>query len=137
VGTNVGEILAHCGGYKGDKGKLIMGGPMMGMAQSSDDIPSTKTTSGLLVFPEEEAIIADPENCIKCGKCVDICPAFLQPVYLSAYSLKQDFDKAESYRALDCIECGSCSFICPSKRPLLHSIRVAKREILAKKRASK
>jgi electron transport complex protein RnfC len=101
------------------------------------DIPSTKTTSGILCFTEAEAKIPEASNCIKCGKCVSVCPAFLQPAQVSAYSLKDMFDLAEEYRALDCIECGSCSFICPAKRPLLHSIRVAKREILARRRKAK
>ncbi|MCT4618566.1 MAG: electron transport complex subunit RsxC [Marinisporobacter sp.] len=137
VGTSIKEIIEQCGGYNGTPGKLIMGGPMMGHAQYTDEIPSTKGTSGILVFTPEEARLPEPKSCIKCGKCVEICPAFLQPLYVSAYSLNNMHDMAEKYRALDCIECGSCSFICPSKRPLLQSIRVAKREIIAKKRKSK
>lgn len=137
VGTNFKEIIDQCGGYNGTPGKIIMGGPMMGISQHTDEIPSTKTTSGILVFSPEEAKLPKPRPCIKCGKCVEICPAFLQPVYISAYSLNNMHENAEKYNALDCIECGSCSFICPSKRPLLQSIRVAKREILAKKRKTK
>ena len=134
VGTPINEIIEQCGGFKTTPGKVVMGGPMMGMATNTVDIPSTKTTSGILCFTEEEAKIPDPEPCIKCGKCVTICPAFLEPQGISARSLLYDFEGAESVNALDCIECGSCSFICPSKRPLLQSIRVAKREILAKRR---
>ncbi|WP_129596842.1 electron transport complex subunit RsxC [Anaerophilus nitritogenes] len=137
IGTPFKEIVEQCGGYNGTVGKLIMGGPMMGLAQHTDEIPAIKGTSGILVFSPEEARLPEPTSCIKCGKCVDICPAFLQPLYISAYSLKDMHDTAEKYRALDCIECGSCSFICPSKRPLLQSIRVAKREIVAKKKKSK
>lgn len=137
VGTSFKEIIEQCGGYNGMPGKIIMGGPMMGLAQYSDEIPAVKTTSGILVFTPEEAKLPKPKSCIKCGKCVDICPAFLQPLYISAYSLNNMYETAEKYNALDCIECGSCSFICPSKRPLLQSIRVAKREILAKKRKTK
>lgn len=137
VGTPLNEIIAQCGGYEGQPGKLILGGPMMGLAQADDTIPSTKTTSGILVFDPIEGKLPEPEQCIQCGKCVSICPAFLQPVYMSAYALQDNFEKAQSYNALDCIECGSCSFVCPSKRPLLDSIRIAKREILAKRRRSK
>lgn len=137
VGTNFKEIIEQCGGYNGEPGKIIMGGPMMGLAQYTDEIPAVKTTSGILVLTKEEAKLPAPQSCIKCGKCVDICPAFLQPVYISAYSLKNMHETAEKYNALDCIECGSCSFICPSKRPLLQSIRVSKREIIAKKRKTK
>ncbi|MCK8060659.1 MULTISPECIES: electron transport complex subunit RsxC [unclassified Fusibacter] len=137
VGTPINELIDQCGGYATEPGKLILGGPMMGMAQAIDTVPSTKTTSGILVFNRQEGKLAEPEQCIQCGKCVSICPAFLQPCYISAYALKDDFEKAQSLHALDCIECGSCSFVCPSKRPLLQSIRVAKREILAKRRRSK
>ncbi len=137
VGTSIKEIIDQCGGYSGNIGKIIMGGPMMGISQYTDEIPSTKTTSGVLVFTPEQATLPKPKNCIKCGRCVEICPAFLQPLYISAYSLNNMFETSEKYNALDCIECGSCSFICPSKRPLLQSIRVAKREIIAKKRKTK
>ena len=137
IGTSFKEIIEQCGGYNGTPGKLLMGGPMMGLAQYTDEIPAIKGTSGILILSPEEARLPEPQSCIKCGKCVEICPAFLQPVYISAYALKGMNDKAEGYRALDCIECGSCSFICPSKRPLLHSIRVAKREIIANKKKNK
>ncbi|SHJ53055.1 electron transport complex subunit RsxC [Tepidibacter formicigenes] len=134
VGTLFEEIINQCGGFKEEPGKVIMGGPMMGLTQYTLEVPVTKGASGILCLNKKDATLPKPKNCIRCGKCVDICPAFLQPLYISAHSLKYNFDKAEEYRALDCIECGSCSFICPSKRPLLQSIRVAKREIIAKKR---
>lgn len=137
VGTSIKEVIEACGGYAQEPGKLILGGPMMGLAQPHDLMPATKTTSGILVFSKEEATLEAASQCIQCGKCVSICPAFLQPVYLSAYALADNFDKAQSLGAMDCIECGSCSYICPSKRHLLPSIRVAKREILAKRRKSK
>ncbi len=137
VGTNIKEIIDQCGGYKGSVGKLIMGGPMMGIASHSDDVPATKTTSGILVLSPEEAKMPEPENCMRCARCVEICPAYLQPLTISAYALKDQFDQAAKYSAMDCIECGSCSFICPSRRPLLQSIRLAKREILAARRKSK
>lgn len=134
IGVPIKEIIEQCGGYSKTPGKIIMGGPMMGFAQHSDDVVIAKGASGILVFDEKEARIPKPEQCIRCGKCVEICPANLQPLKISAYSLKNMMEHAEKYRALDCIECGSCSFICPSKRPLLHSVRVAKRSIIAKKR---
>jgi electron transport complex protein RnfC len=136
-GTRISEIVAQAGGYKGNPGKVILGGPMMGFAQFTDDLPSTKTTSGVLVFTEEQARLPEANPCIRCGKCVDICPSFIQPFAISAYSLNGMFDMAEKNNAMDCIECGSCSFICPSKRPLLHSIRMAKREIISKRRKTK
>ena len=136
VGTLVSEIIDQCGGLKADKqvAKIIMGGPMMGIAQYTIDIPTNKGASGILCLDIKESKTPKPQNCLRCGKCLDVCPAFLQPLYISAYSLKNDYDKSEEYRALDCIECGSCSFVCPARRPLLQSIRNAKREIIANKK---
>lgn len=136
VGTLVSEIIEQCGGLKEDKkvGKFIMGGPMMGIAQYTMNIPVNKGSSGILCLDEDESKTPKQQNCLRCGRCVDVCPAFLQPLYISAHSLKNDFEKASEYRALDCIECGSCSFVCPARRQLLQSIRNAKREIIASKR---
>ncbi len=138
IGTKVYEIIDQCGGIKQgvEAGKLIMGGPMMGLAQYTDDISTNKGSSGILILPESEARFPEPQNCIRCGRCTEVCPAFLQPLYISAYSLKNMFDQAEAVNAMDCIECGSCSFICPAARPLLPSIRTAKREIGARRRAA-
>lgn len=134
VGTVISELIAFAGGYKTTPGKIIFGGPMMGVAQISDNLPAMKNTSGILVFDEVEAKIPKATLCIKCGKCVSVCPANLLPIQISAYALNHQYDKAEKLNALDCIECGSCAFICPAKRPLLESIRVAKREIIARRR---
>ncbi|MBN2794884.1 MAG: electron transport complex subunit RsxC [Clostridia bacterium] len=134
TGTMLSEIVEQCGGLTDDISKLIWGGPMMGISMSTLNIPATKTASGILCLNEADATIPEKSDCIKCGKCVDICPAFIQPMLLDAYALRSNYDQAEKLRVLDCIECGSCSFVCPAKRPLLHSIRVAKREVLARKK---
>lgn len=134
TGTMVSDIIEQCEGLKENVGKIIWGGPMMGISMSTTDIPATKTASGVLCLTEEEAAIPEASACIKCGKCVDICPAFIQPMLLDAYALRRNYDQTEKLRVLDCIECGSCSFVCPAKRPLLHSIRVAKKEVLAKRK---
>lgn len=136
VGTKFSEIIEQCGGIKEGvtASKLIAGGPMMGLAQYTSDISTNKGSSGILILPEEMAVAPEQMNCIKCGRCTDVCPAFLQPLFISAYSLKNNFDEAEKHRAMDCIECGSCSYICPARRLLLPSIRQAKREIGAKRR---
>ena len=105
----------------------------MGRATSAIDIPSTKTTSGILAFNKVDAIIPEPSLCIKCGKCVEVCPINLLPVYISANAENGNFDNAEKLNAMDCIECGSCSFICPSKRKLLEGIRLTKNRIRSKK----
>ncbi|MGO1368027.1 MAG: electron transport complex subunit RsxC [Senegalia sp. (in: firmicutes)] len=134
IGTQFKDLIEECGGFKDQVGKVIMGGPMMGLAQFSIEVPAIKGTSGILVLDEKEAKLPDPDPCIRCAKCVDICPVGLQPLFISKLSLKRMYDEAASYDALSCIECGSCSFICPSKRPLLQSIRVAKREIISNSR---
>ena len=136
VGTPVSEIIEQCGGFKEDVkvGKLIMGGPMMGMTQYTTNIVTNKGSSGILCISDKEARLPEPSNCLRCGRCTQVCPAFLQPLYISTFSLKGDFEKASQHRALDCIECGSCSFICPARRPLVESIRNAKRQIQAMRR---
>jgi len=138
IGTPLKDLIEQCGGFTEDSpGKIISGGPMMGIAQHSLDVPIIKGTGGILILTKKEARPEQVQPCIKCGKCVEVCPVNLLPLYISSYSLKKNFDKAEEYNALDCVECGSCSYICPAKRPLVESIRLAKREILAKKRKSK
>ena len=137
IGTPFQELIDQCGGFNGEPGKVIMGGPMMGLAQFSTNVPVIKGSGGILILTEEEALAEKVSPCIKCGKCLEVCPVFLQPLHISAHALKSDFQGAEKYGALDCVECGSCSFICPAKRPLVESIRFAKREILAKRKKSK
>ena len=134
IGTSFREIIEQCGGLKGKVGKVIAGGPMMGITQFSLDIPAIKGTSGILVLSEEEARLPEPSNCIRCGKCVETCPINLMPINISACSLANRHEQAEALNAMDCIECGSCSFVCPAKRPLVDSIRVSKREILARRK---
>jgi electron transport complex protein RnfC len=134
IGTSFNEVIEQCGGFKGKIGKIIAGGPMMGITQFSLDIPVIKGTSGILVLSEEESRLPEPSNCIRCGKCVEVCPINLMPLNISAASLADRHEQAEALNAMDCIECGSCSFVCPAKRPLVDSIRVSKREILARRK---
>lgn len=136
IGTPFKDVIEQCGGYAGTPGKIIMGGPMMGIGQYTDEVPVIKGTSGILVLTQEEAKPEPEQPCIKCGKCLEVCPVNLQPLFINKLTLRQKFDKAEEYNALDCIECGACSYICPSKRALVESIRLAKREIIAKRKKS-
>ncbi|HNZ82905.1 MAG TPA: electron transport complex subunit RsxC [Sedimentibacter sp.] len=137
LGTLFKDCIEACGGYKGEPGKIINGGPMMGIAQYTDEVPVIKGTSGILVLNKEEANIPEPTNCILCGKCVDTCPVNLMPYKISRFSLLKNFDGADEYHAADCIECGACSYICPAKRPLKESISVAKKEILTRRKKAK
>jgi electron transport complex protein RnfC len=134
VGTSFSEVIEQCGGAKENIGKIIMGGPMMGLSQYTDDIPVIKGTSGILMLDESESKVPQAEACIRCGKCVDACPVHLQPLFLSQYAMKNLIDEAESMHVADCIECGSCSYICPARRPLVETIRLAKREVIARRR---
>jgi electron transport complex protein RnfC len=137
LGTAFKVLFEQSGGFVEDPAKIVMGGPMMGIAQFSIDVPVVKGTSGLLAFTKKDVAFKPESPCIRCGKCVDACPMNLLPIYLSAYAIKNNLEKAEEYNALDCIECGSCSYVCPSKRHLVQSIRGAKQAIIAQKRASK
>ncbi len=136
IGTSFKDVIDFCGGYSEEVGKLINGGPMMGIAQYTDEVPIIKGTSGILVLNKQDSVRQDPTNCIRCAKCIVYCPVGLQPLMISKNSLMGRFDEAAGYNALDCIECGICSFVCPSKRPLVDSIRMAKKEIIAKRKKS-
>lgn len=134
IGTPFREVIEQCGGFKKAPGKVIMGGPMMGLAQASIDVPVVKGTSGILVLSKDEAKQYQERPCIKCARCVDACPVYLLPTRLSHFAQHGMWDEAEDYNALDCIECGSCSFVCPSKIPLVQRIRLAKSQILARRK---
>lgn len=126
VGTPLSQLLDCCGGMPDDAGKLIAGGPMMGKALVNVDAPVTKGTSGVLVIPAAEAKRGKTSNCIRCAKCVGVCPMGLQPFLLMSLSDLSFWDEAEHAHIMDCVECGSCSFTCPANRPLLDYIRLGK-----------
>lgn len=134
IGTAFEDIIEQCGGYKGTPGKIIMGGPMMGAAQFTDEIPVIKGTSGILVLSEERSRTPEPSQCIRCGKCVQVCPVYLQPIEIRNLSIHERHEETESLNVLSCIECGCCSYICPAKIPLLQSIKVSKQDVLSKRR---
>ncbi len=131
VGTSFKELLEFCGGFKEEPGKIIIGGPMMGDSQYSIDSPTLKANGGIIVMNKEEAAPPVVTACIKCGKCVDVCPVYLLPLYIQQRVLHERFEEASKLNIMECIECGSCSYVCPSKRPLVEAIRHGKRELRA------
>lgn len=139
LGTPFQQLIDECGGLPEDTGKIIGGGPMMGKALLSLDVPMTKGSSGLLIMNDKEAQRATPDPCIRCAKCVSACPMGLEPYLLSKMSAKEDWEGAEKNDITSCIECGSCQFTCPSHRPLLDMIRVGKTTVMGiiKSRAAK
>jgi electron transport complex protein RnfC len=129
VGTATSELVEAAGGLPENTGKVISGGPMMGRAIASLDVPVTKGTSGILLMQKEESERGEVLNCIRCGRCVSVCPMGLEPYLLMTLGEKHIFDRAEDERVMDCIECGSCSYTCPSHRPLLDYIRYGKGKV--------
>lgn len=130
IGTPIRELIEHCGGFLRDPYKILMGGPMMGVAQFSIDVPVIKGTNAILAFDKSGAL-PEPGQCIRCGKCVDVCPMHLMPTYIYHHSEKKNVASLESYNTMDCIECGACTYVCPAKLPLVQGIRAGKHQIIS------
>ncbi|MEA2102661.1 MAG: electron transport complex subunit RsxC [Thermodesulfobacteriota bacterium] len=122
VGTPLNDVIAFCGGLK-DASKIIYGGPMMGIAQYSLDIPVMKGTSGVLVLTAEETNLDSFSACIGCGRCIDACPMQLNPSILSKCGEKGLWEQSVEFDLLDCVECGSCTYVCPANRPIVHFVK--------------
>lgn len=132
IGTPINALIEACGGFISPPGKMLHGGPMMGMPLSSAEVPITKGSSVITFLEPEEADREEQTDCIRCSECLNVCPVNLQPVLISNAYERGDIKEAERLGAMDCIECGNCSFICPSKIPLLDNIRGAKNAIKAR-----
>ena len=136
IGTPVVNLIDACGGFKEPPNKLIMGGPMMGNAQFSLDVPVIKGTGAYLAFCEDEDQTVTNPTCIRCGKCIDVCPMNLAPCYLNIYGKNNDLEKCADIGMLDCIECGACAYECPARIPLVQQFRVSKLKIMNARRAA-
>jgi Na+-translocating ferredoxin:NAD+ oxidoreductase subunit C len=130
IGTPVRMLIEAAGGLPDDTGKIVNGGPMMGKAVGSIDVPVVKGTSGIILFPASESERTESKPCIRCSKCVSVCPQGLEPFLLMTLSEKSLFERAEQEKITDCMECGSCSYTCPADRPLLDYIRLGKSTVL-------
>ncbi|MCD6328285.1 electron transport complex subunit RsxC [bacterium] len=137
IGTMASDLIAQCGGYKGDLGKLILGGPMMGIAQSTAEVPVCKGTSGILILTKQDSLMREPDPCIRCGRCVEVCPMNLRPYQMAVLIENERLNDAEAESVLACTECGCCSYTCPASRWLVHLFKSAKAQIMANRRKKK
>lgn len=128
LGTALGDVIEAAGGATGEGFRLVVGGPMTGNLTDDYDIPVTKGTSGIVLIKPEEYADRSAEVCIRCGRCVSVCPMYLQPNRITAFVRNDMIEEAEEFGVNDCILCGACSYVCPSRRPLLQWLREGKAE---------
>lgn len=137
IGTPVSCLFDACGGLKDGTYKLVCGGPMMGMAQYTADIPVAKGTGAMLAFCEDEEKTVENPQCIRCGKCVAACPMHLEPLFMFQYASKGMVEELEAANIMDCMECGACSYICPARVHLTHMFKTGKQLVKDKAAAEK
>lgn len=130
MGTPMKDLIDFCGGMPEGDNKLLAGGPMMGKALTSDEVPICKGTNSVTIISDEEARRKEPQPCIRCAKCVGVCPMGLEPYLLAKLSEVKNWERAESEDITSCIECGSCHYTCPAHRPLLDNIRQGKATVM-------
>ena len=135
IGTNFQELIEAAGGYKeGEPEKIIAGGPMMGKAVISTDVPITKGSSAILCMQEDEVAACEPSHCIRCGRCVAVCPGRVNPSKLSKLAELSKLDEFVEQNGMECCECGCCSYVCPAKRHLTQTIAATRKSILASRK---
>jgi electron transport complex protein RnfC len=129
IGTSVKDVVDFCGGFKCEPKKIVLGGPMMGVAVPDVETPIVKNTGAILAFDEKDATPPETTACIKCGRCVSHCPLNLMPAAIeTAYNLKSG-ERLKALKVNLCMECGCCAFVCPAKRPLVQVNKLAKGEL--------
>jgi len=134
IGTNYSQLVEEAGGFKKDPEKIISGGPMMGFGIFDLNVPTTKTASALLCLTKDEVTAMEPTACIKCGKCVEVCPGRVVPSRLMQYAIHGDEEAFVANHGMECCECGCCSYVCPAKQPLTQTIKSMRKMQLAKKK---
>ena len=139
MGTPFGQLIDACGGLPDGDNKVLAGGPMMGKSVVSLDVPVVKGTNSVTVLTGSDARRKKPQNCIRCGKCVSVCPMGLEPYLLATLSVNENWERLEAEDVTSCISCGSCQFTCPAHRPLLDNITFGKGHVMGiiKGRAAK
>ena len=130
MGTPMQNLIDACGGMPEGDNKLLAGGPMMGKALTSTEVPICKGTNSVTIISDDEARRKEPQPCIRCAKCVGVCPMGLEPYLLAKVSEVKNWERAEQEDIVSCIECGSCQFTCPAHRPLLDNIRLGKATVM-------
>lgn len=130
MGTPMKDLIAVCGGMPEEDSKVLAGGPMMGKALTSTDVPVCKGTNSVTILSGEDAVRKELQPCIRCAKCVSACPMGLEPYLLAKLSAVSNWERCESEVIVSCIECGSCQFTCPAHRPLLDNIRLGKQTVM-------
>ncbi len=130
MGTPMKDLIDACGGMPEGDNKLLAGGPMMGKALTSVEVPICKGTNSVTIISDDEARRKEPQPCIRCAKCVAACPMGLEPYLLAKVSEVKNWERAEAEDIVSCIECGSCQFTCPAHRPLLDNIRQGKSTVM-------
>ena len=134
IGTNYHELIEEAGGFRVKPAKIISGGPMMGFGVFDLDLPTTKTASALLALTKDDVSEMEPTACIRCGRCLEVCPGRVMPAKLMAAAIHGDEETFLKLNGMECCECGCCSFICPAKQPLTQTIKSERKIILAKKK---
>lgn len=134
IGTPLRDLFEACGGFREEPNKILMGGPMMGIAQFSAEVPVIKGTNATLAFARDEDKFSENNTCIHCGKCVGVCPMHLMPLYIYRSSRAGRIDECEKLNVMDCVECGCCSYTCPARIQLVSAFRATKRTIIANKK---
>ena len=129
LGTNYQRLVEAAGGFKQEPEKMISGGPMMGQALFSLDFPVAKTSSALTTFTKDQVAAMEPSACIRCGRCVGVCPEHLVPPLMMKASTAHDLEKFQSLNGMECVECGCCAYACPARRPLTQAFKEMRKAV--------